>query len=82
MSFLRNIKDWFTDLLGATIMVTASYFFFWDERLDIKTYIICLVIGFVLLWVPDELILNIIKKWAGKKINEDIPGDTDNKPES
>jgi len=68
MSFLRNIKDWFTDLLGATIMGISTYFRFWGEGMDNTGWLTCLAVGFVFLWVPDDVILRHLKKKVKKEI--------------
>lgn len=68
MSFLKNIKDWFTDLLGATIMGISTYYRFVGHELDNAGWLTCLAVGFVLLWVPDDIILKHLKKKVKDKI--------------
>lgn len=69
MSFLRNIKDWFTDTLGAVIMAVSCYFYFWKQTIDQTGWLASMGVGFVLLWVPDEIILKHLKKKAKKKLD-------------
>lgn len=72
--FLTKIKDWFTDALGALMMIsslvltyTGSVVFIWDG-------LIILIVGFILMTIPDGQIAEAIKKWADKKY-----GDNDKK---
>jgi len=71
MSFLKNIKDWFTDLLGAVIMGISTYFRFWGE-LDNTAWLTCLAVGFVLLWVPDDVIMKHLKKKVKNKTDLEV----------
>ena len=66
MSFIKNIKDWFTDLLGAIIMGVSSYFHFWQQTIDLNGWLVCLGVGFVFLWIPDDVILRHLKKKVKK----------------
>lgn len=71
MGFIKNIKDWITDLLGLVIMGVSSYFYFWHQTIDQTAWITCLCIGFILFWVPDDIILKHLKKNVKKKIDLD-----------
>lgn len=70
MSFIKNIKDWFTDLLGAIVMGVTIYLIYTAQIQWMWEGIIGMCIGFVLLWVPDDIILKYIKKKADKKLDD------------
>lgn len=70
MSFIKNIKDWFTDLLGAIVMGVTIYLIYTAQIQWMWEGIIGMCIGFVLLWVPDDIILKHIKKKVDKKLDD------------
>lgn len=71
MSLFRNLKDWFTDLLGAGIMIATGIGIYQAKIVWVWEGIIGMTVGFILLWVPDEVILKHIKYKVKKKIKED-----------
>lgn len=70
MSLFRNVKDWFTDLLGAAVMIATLIGIYQGKIVWVWEGIIGMCIGFVLLWVPDDVILKYIKLKAKKKLDD------------
>lgn len=64
---LDKVKDWFTDVIGAILMI-MGVILSWDKQIDfIWTGIAMLVAGFILVVIPDKEIAAAIKAWAKKK---------------
>lgn len=64
---IRNIKDIYTDIFGATIMGLGT-FMWYQTKIDTTQWIIALCVGFLFLWLEDKAILGLIKK----RINKDL----------
>lgn len=63
---IKNLKDWFTDLIGAVIMI-ATLVAVWHGDIQWQWEgLIGMAVGFVFLWVPDDVILKYIKKKVDK----------------
>ena len=58
---INNIKDIFTDLIGAVLMVGSSYFLY-KEKITMTNWGILMGVGFVLLWMSDKEILDFLKR--------------------
>ncbi len=79
----KNIKDIYTDLIGAVIMGFASYKYFLVEPAITDTqFYIALAVGFVLLWMSDKEILDFLRKLIRSKVKESSKEeDKEDKPE-
>lgn len=72
MKLLRNLKDWITDLIGLAIMIGTGYAVYVGRAQWMWEGVIGLCVGFVLFWVPDDVILKHLKSKVKKDVlNED-----------
>lgn len=65
-----NIKDIFTDVIGAVIMVTAIVLFLLDE-VDLTKGGILFAVGLAFFFIPDDIISQMVQKFINKKIDND-----------
>lgn len=67
---IEKIKDWFTDILGAIMMLSSLFLTYTGALVFIWDGFILLLVGFILMTIPDGQIAEGIKKWANKKYGD------------
>lgn len=85
---VKNLKDIYTDLLGAVLMGGSSYLLY-KEKITMVNWGILMGVGFLLLWMSDKEILEFLKRILNiiigvfqKKAESVIPSDKkEDKPE-
>jgi len=66
----ENLKDIFTDLIGASIILAALYLFFYAEEIDLTKFLIMLGIGCAFFFIPDDILSQMVQKFVGKKLDK------------
>ena len=68
----ENIKDIFTDLIGAVIILASIYLYVTDELTPTKAGIL-FAVGVAFFFIPDDIISQIVQKFINKKLDEKDP---------
>ena len=67
MEAKEKVKDYFTDLIGAVIMITTLATVYAGRTPWIWEGIAGMMVGSIFLLIPDRLISDILKKFLNKK---------------
>jgi hypothetical protein len=68
----ENIKDIFTDLIGAVLILTAITLYLFNE-IDLTKAGIVFVVGIAFFFIPDDILSQMAQKIVNKKIDKDKP---------
>jgi hypothetical protein len=66
----ENIKDIFTDLIGAALILTAITLYLFDE-IDLTKGGIVFVVGVAFFFIPDDILSQMTQKFVNKKLDKD-----------
>ncbi len=64
-----NIKDIFTDLIGAVLIILAVGFYLLD-KIDLTKGTILFLIGVAFFFIPDDILTQIVQRVVKKKVGD------------
>lgn len=64
-----NIKDIFTDLIGAVLIILAVGFYLLD-KIDLTKGTVLFLIGVAFFFIPDDILTQIVQRVVKKKVGD------------
>jgi hypothetical protein len=68
----ENLKDIFTDLIGAALIITAILLYIFDE-VDLTKGSVIFLIGVAFFFIPDDILSQIAQRVIKKKVGDEEP---------
>lgn len=66
----ENLKDWFTDLIGCALILTALYLYLFED-LELGKASVVFLVGVAFFFIPDDILSQLAEKVIKKKLGED-----------